>query len=157
MEKLEKCKLQNKWDSLLIKAWSNDYNMGYVVINFFDYLEQKLGYKIDGLLNRAEYLESLKMKRWCSGFNNDGTKRIAAIGSTRAFVGRCSLNMSEVLFDDPLNSIDVLLNIQSYKWTIPNRQKSRKISNNRYNKKVKEKSNTFVKARSLSATWETVS
>lgn len=156
MEYLEKRKLQNKWDSLLINAWSKDLNMSYVVNNFFDYLETKNGYKIVGLVNCAEYLESLKMKRWCTGFNNDGSKRIAAVGSCRGFVGRCSLKMSEDLFDSPFNSIDVLLNIRKYKWTIPNRQQARINSKSKYTRRKKEDSIITIKARSLSANWETV-
>lgn len=118
-------KFQKQWDILLIRGWGKDYKIAWVFISFFEYVEKELGYNVDNVEDMINWLTQNKLKRWSSMKNPDGTKRISMHGSIRGFVGGRSSTMSEHLFDSPLNSIDVLLNIDNFNWKLPNHKTQR--------------------------------
>ena len=148
-------KLQNRWDKWLIKGWYGFKTMGWCYYMFSIECDEGLATKGVGIdfhkLN--DFLVDNKIKRSTWTTKILGSDRLyEQLSEVRFVLAQESKTLSLVLNSKHLNRIEILLDIDNYKW-----RKYRKASKEAQRKKYKGKAESAcieIKARTLGdAQW----
>ena len=151
---------QSVWDECLIYGARADISMGNLVWRFLlevkpDLVENNGDFKDRSQV--ANFINSLELRR-CRDKNRDGILEFHVWkGPVTAFIGERSPIMLACIFNKKHAAIDILENINSFKWT----RKGIKHINNIQRRKQRRKSASCertVKARSLDKRydWSTI-
>lgn len=112
--------LQNKWDKWLIKGWYGFKKMVWCYKCFAEECCEEL-IKENGWLNIDAFFDFMsvnKIKRYYS-LNRDGYHRSANFKvEVRGFIADNSPKLSSALLSDHVNRLEILVNIDRYKWVM---------------------------------------
>lgn len=113
--------IQHKWDKWLIKGWYGFNKMGWCYNNFAkEYCKELINengrLKIDAFFG---FIEINEIKRCYSLSNNMYHRYPKFKCEVRGFIAMNSPKLSVALFSEHVNRLDIMLNINRYKWVKP--------------------------------------
>ena len=147
---------QKDWDYALICGFRDDANFVNVINLFYRKCSGHLDGYLTGLYEKEEFsrlLALLELKRCCVSFDSKGEYVLPKYGQSMASVigSRCE-KMVEDLLDENKTPIDVLLNINNYKWMLYGKNRARETSKRKRDQK-KIDNTVFSSERSRSEGW----
>lgn len=144
---------QNKWDKWLLKGWYEFKNFSWVSFKFIQEVapEELNCYGYLDLVKSKPYFENLNLKR-CMSKDDNGYFHFPSYQlEIRAFIFERSPVLSACLVTDKMNRIEILLDIDSFKWDYARERPKdvqRRLARHTYQLKNAQR-NVEIKARSL--------